>query len=311
MTGPVAVPFGVHGGSGGSGGFGGSGGSGVPEVTGAGHAGPLLLAVAHGSRDPAAAAAHRALVDRIRAAAPDVEVRLAYLDHADPPVLGALRDCAEAGREVVVVPLLLVPASHARGDIPAAIQAARRDGLRFGYARVLGPHPLLLRALQRRLADAGVPDSAAVVLAAAGSTDPDANAEVARTARLLWEWRGGTAPVEPAFVSATRPDVPEAVARLRALGHRQIAVGSYFLAPGRLPSTAAAGAAGLVTTEPFADTDEVARLVLERYAEAATGSVVANCDTCVYRSAWPGHEHRVGAPQRVHAHPSDPPAAAP
>lgn len=268
--------------------------------------GPLLLAVAHGSRDPAAAAAHDALVDRIRWTAPDVEVGLAYLDHADPPVLTALRDCAEAGRDAVVVPLLLAPASHARGDIPAAIRAARRGGVRFSYARVLGPHPLLLRAIESRLVAAGVPGSAALVLAAAGSADPDANAEVARVARLLWEWRGGVAPVEPAFVSATTPGVPEMVERLRLLGHEQIAVVSYFLAPGRLPGRAAAGAGDLVSTEPLADTAEVARLVLERYAEAAAGLAAANCDTCVYRAPWPGHEHRVGAAQRIHPHPSDP-----
>ncbi|HEY9474869.1 MAG TPA: sirohydrochlorin chelatase [Mycobacteriales bacterium] len=268
---------------------------------------PVLVAVAHGSRDPAAADAHRALLSRIRTTTPEVEVRLAYLDHTDPSVYRTLRECADAGRDAVVVPLLLAAASHARGDVPAAIRAARRTGVRFGYARVLGPHPLLLRAIQARLAATGVPDSAALVLAAAGSADPDANAEVARTARLLWEWRGGPAPVESAFASGTSPTVPEAIERLRRLGHDRVAVASYFLAPGRLPGLVAGAArtAGVAVTEPLADTDEVASLVLERYAEAAAGPVPANCDTCVYRAPWPGHEHRVGAPQRVHPHPSD------
>ncbi|HEX5492989.1 MAG TPA: sirohydrochlorin chelatase [Mycobacteriales bacterium] len=250
--------------------------------------GPLLLAVAHGSSDPAAVGAHRALLGRIRAAAPGVEVRLGYLGHTDPPVLDVLRECAATGRNAVVVPLLLVAASHARGDIPAAIRAARRDGVRFDCARVLGPHPLLLRAIHGRLAAAGVPASAALVLAAAGSADPDANAEVAGTARLLWEWRGGMAPVEPAFASATGPSVAEAVARLRRLGHGAIAMASYFLAPGRLLSRAAAGANGLVATEPLADTDEVAALVLERYAEALVGPAALSGDTGMYRAPWPG-----------------------
>ena len=274
---------------------------------------PVLVAVAHGSRDQAAARAHRGLVDRIRVAHPEVEVRLAYLDHADPSVYRTLRGYARDGRDAVVVPLLLVAASHARGDVPAAIQAAAGiraaagNRARFGYARVLGPHPLLLRALRDRLATVGGPDSAALVLAAAGSADPDANAEVARTARLLWEWRGGTAPVEAAFASATTPTVPEAIERLRRLGHEPVAVASYFLAPGRLPGlvSAAARTAGVAVTEPFADTDEVAALVWERYVEAAEGPVPANCDTCVYRAPWPGQEHRVGAPQRIHPHPSD------
>jgi sirohydrochlorin cobaltochelatase len=183
-------------------------------------------------------------------------------------------------------------------------------GPRLAYARVLGPHPLLLGALARRLAEAGVGPSSAVVLAAAGSADPDANAEVARMARLLWEWRGGAAPVEAAFASATRPRVDAAVERLRLLGHTEIAVASYFLAPGRLPDTVAGLAAGLPVTAPLADSDEVARLVLERYTEALGGTFTGNCDTCVYRTPWPGHEHRVGAPQRVHPHPADPPVPA-
>lgn len=287
---------------------------------------PALLVVAHGSSNPAAARALAGLVTRICAAARGIEVRLSYVDHTGPSVSSALSGYVDAGRDVVVVPLLLSPAAHARGDIPAVIRAARRDGTgrqdgtvgqdaasggaqggvaRLRYARVLGPHPLLLSALERRLAEAGVGRSSALVLAAAGSTDPDANAEVARMARLLWEWRGGVAPVEPAFASATAPSVDTAIVRLRLLGHTEVAVASYFLAPGRLPDMVAAQASGLPVTAPLADTDEVARLVVERYAEALAGTVAANCDTCVYRVPWPGHEHRVGAPQRVHPHPGD------
>lgn len=290
---------------------------------------PVLLAVAHGSRSPAAAAVHNALVSRIRRADPAVEVVLSYVDHTAPSVTSALTDLSQAGRAAVVVPLLLSAAAHARGDIPAAIRAARgpvapqrgdasgvgvlagRSPSRFTYARVLGPHPLLLRALDRRLAEVGVPGHAAVVLAAAGSADPDANAEVVKTARLLWEWRRGAnpgtsvGPVEAAFASATEPDVATTVARLRHLGHDTIAVASYFLAPGRLPDAVAASAAGLSVTAPLADSDEVAALVLARYTEAVAASAPAGCDTCVYRAPWPGHEHRVGAPQVVHLHPAD------
>jgi sirohydrochlorin cobaltochelatase len=275
-------------------------------------AGPALLLVAHGSRDPAAGAVHRRLVERVRALAPAVGVSLAYLDHASPSVTAALAGHGEAGQPVVVVPLLLSAAAHAKGDIPGALRVAveRHPGFQVRYAPVLGPHPSLLSLLARRLDEAGVPASAAVVLAAAGSADPDANAEVARTARLLWEWRGGP-PVEAAFASATVPTVAEAVARLRLLGYGSVAVASYFLAPGRLPAAVRAAAAGLPVTEPLGDSPEVAALVLERYR--AVGDPVGdrarlaltNCDTCQYRSAWPGRESRVGAPVRVHTHPLD------
>jgi sirohydrochlorin cobaltochelatase len=348
----------------------------LPTRRGAGRpAPPWLLLVAHGSGDPAAAVAHAGLVDRVRAAAPGLGVTLCHVDHTEPSLAAALAECAagagpDAGglgrvldrhgpggheaarhgaaphREVVAVPLLLSAAAHAKSDIPGALQAAawRYPGLRVRYAAVLGPHPLLLDALAMRLRQAGVERDAAVVLAAAGSADPDANAEVARVARLLWEWRGG-GPVEPAFASATVPTVAEAVDRLRRLGHERIAVASYFLAPGRLPATVRAaarptaarptaarptaarptaarptaarpagtlpaagrpaGGGAIPVTEPLADTDQVAALVLERYAQALAGPVPANCDTCHYRTPWPGREHRVGAPQRPHRHPAD------
>jgi sirohydrochlorin cobaltochelatase len=278
----------------------------APTRRGAGQA-PVLLLVAHGSGDPAAATTHARLVRLVRAAAPGLAVTLSYVDHTEPSVSAALSGYAAAGREVVAVPLLLSAAAHAKGDIPGAVQAAvrRHRGLRVRYAAVLGPHPLLLAALADRLAEAGVDGGSAVVLAASGSADPDANAEVARTARLLWEWRGGP-PVEAAFASATVPTVPDAVDRLRRLGQDRIAVASYFLAPGRLPSAVRAAAGDLPVTEPLGGSARVAALVLERYAEAAAGHVAANCDTCQHRAPWPGREHRVGTPQRPHRHPADP-----
>lgn len=269
--------------------------------------GPVLLAVAHGSRDPAAARTHDALIARIRVLRPDLEVRLAYVDHTAPSVRSELDRHAAASRSAVVVPLLLAAAAHAKGDIPGAIRDTRwqHPGTRFSYAKVLGPHPLLLQALNRRLSDAGVPASAAVVLAAAGSADPDANAEVAKVARLLWEWRGGGAPVEVGFASATTPTVAEAVERLRRLGHTEIGVASYFLAPGRLPRRVEQQAGSATVSTVLGNASELAKLVLERYAEAVADSPVAGCDTCVFRAPWPGHEHRVGAPQRAHSHPLD------
>ncbi|MGH3544567.1 MAG: sirohydrochlorin chelatase [Mycobacteriales bacterium] len=268
---------------------------------------PVLLAVAHGSRDPAAAAAHDALMARIHAAAPGLEARLAYVDHVAPSIRRALENCAEQERSVVVVPLFLSAAAHTKGDIPGAIRQVRQchPELSVTYARVLGPDPLLLRALCRQLAVAGVLDSAGLILAAAGSADPDANAEVAKAARLLWEWRGGGAPVEYGFASATGPTVAQTADRLRALGYHEIAVATYFMAPGRLPHRAWQQAGAVPASATLADTPEVAQLVLQRYAEAVAATPVAGCDTCVYRAPWPGQEHRVASPQRPHAHPAD------
>ncbi|NUT12613.1 MAG: CbiX/SirB N-terminal domain-containing protein, partial [Nonomuraea sp.] len=100
-----------------------------------------LVAVAHGSRDPRAAATVAALLDRVRLARPDVPVRVAYLDHCAPSIGQALDGLDEA----VVLPLLLTEAYHSRVDLPAALNEARaRDPrLRVRYGTTLGPHPLL------------------------------------------------------------------------------------------------------------------------------------------------------------------------
>lgn len=267
---------------------------------------PALLAVAHGSRDPRAEPVLADLAGRVRKLDAGLDVRLAYVDHSEPSVGAALADRTEGA---VVVPLLLAAASHSKGDIPGAVQAARAKNplSRIVYGRVLGPHPLLLRALQQRLAEAGVPADAAVILAAAGSADPEANADLAKVARLLWEYRGGRGPVEFAFAGATRPGVAEVVDRLRRTGQENVAVAAYFLAPGRLLDRVHADAGGVPVTKSLAGTEAVARLVVERYAEAVAGAATVNCDCCVYRSRWPGHETRVGAVQRPHEHPADRP----
>jgi sirohydrochlorin cobaltochelatase len=151
-----------------------------------------------------------------------------------------------------------------------------------------------------------------VVLVAGGALDPDANAQVAATARLLWEGRGWPS-VDVAFASTTRPTVPEALERLRALGHRRVAVARYFLGPGHLPRLVERLAHGVdgvdaVVTAPLGAAAELSELVLTRYDEALRGDLRMNCDVCLYRVPMPGHAHAVGAVQEPHAHPDDAPA---
>ncbi|NUU20896.1 MAG: sirohydrochlorin chelatase, partial [Streptomycetaceae bacterium] len=179
---------------------------------------------------------------------------------------------ADGVREAVAVPLLLSSAYHAKHDVPALLAAGRQLRLDVRTAPALGPHPLLLRALERRLREAGVrpgDPSCAVVLASAGSTDPQANAALTALART-WR-RTGWAAVGTAFASALSPEVGEAVGNLHRTGFTQVAVATYMLAPGRLPDRIAhqATAAGARTvTLPLGDTPEAAALALLRYDEA-------------------------------------------
>jgi sirohydrochlorin cobaltochelatase len=270
---------------------------------------PALLAVAHGTAERAGIAELDALMAAVRSAAPGHRVELSYVDHEPPSVSSALASLAEEGAPVVALPLLLVAATHSKSDIAGAVRSARvaSPGFRVAYGRPLGAHPLLLDVLLSRLASAGAGGGTAVLLVSAGSADPDANAEIPRVARLLWERRGVAAPVEVAYASATSPTVPEALERLRRLGHDDVVVLPYFLAPGRFTAAVAADAAagGARMAEVLGAHPDVARAVLERYGEAVAGDIRMNCDVCMYRVAWPGKERRVGAPQRAHVHPSD------
>ncbi len=270
---------------------------------------PVLLAVAHGTAHRPGLAQLEALLERARGLAPGVRCELAYVDHEPPSVVGALEALAAGRAAVAVVPLLLTAAAHSKTDIAGAVRLARaaHPGLDVSYGRPLGPDPLLLAALADRIAEAGAGPDTAVVVAAAGSADPDANAEIWRVARLLWEYRRGRSPVEVAYAGATTPTVPEAVDRLRRLGHRDVVVAPYFLASGKLPGgvVEAARAGGARAADVLGAHEAVARLLLARYAEACGAPVLMNCDVCVHRTPWPGREERAGAPQRPHTHPDD------
>jgi sirohydrochlorin cobaltochelatase len=160
----------------------------------------------------------------------------------------------------------------------------------------------------------GSRDAPSILLVGRGSTDPDANAEVVKTTRLLWEGREFPL-AETAFVSLARPDVTEGLDRCLALGARRIVVARYFLFPGVLPGRVARQAAEWAQAHPgvevrctdvIGDCGELASVVWERYNEAVSGHVSANCDMCMYRVALPGFEHQVGAAQHPHDHPHDP-----
>ncbi|MCD0481524.1 sirohydrochlorin chelatase [Streptacidiphilus sp. ASG 303] len=237
---------------------------------------PVLLLIAHGSRDPRHAATVEALVGLVRELRPGTPAATAYLDHCAPRIPQVVQRLAAAGTPAVAVPLLLGRAYHAKTDIPGAL---RGSGL--PVADVLGPSPLLLAALDRRLAEAGLntvsPAGRArtgVVLAAAGSSDPAANAGL-RAVAAEWRRTRGWASVEVAHASAVPPHVPQAVASLRAAGAERIAVAPYLVAPGLLPDriAAAAAEAGADLVAPvLGAAPELARLLLHRYDTAASAA---------------------------------------
>ncbi len=198
-----------------------------------------VILAAHGSPDPR----HAVVMEAIRAgvAARLGDVRLGWLGHHSPELGQVVSEALAEDPETIVVPLLLAPAFHARVDVPAGAGGAR-------ISDVLAPDRRLIELLDFRLREAMVESpvgSAAepldgLVLAAAGSTDPAADELVCE---LASEWGASQGlPVEVGYAAA-EPSIAAAIDALRSRGLNRLAVGSLFLAPGRLHDAVATEAA--------------------------------------------------------------------
>jgi len=229
-----------------------------------------LLLLAHGSRDRRSVAATHALAREVSRVRPAVTVRCSFLDLAQPRTGPVLTRLAAAGhREVVVVPLLLTAAYHSRVDVPTVLAAATPPGLAVYQTGVLGPDSRLVDGLTRRLGPGDGFD--ALVLAAAGSSDPDALSTVGGTAAALGERYA--LPCQAGYASA-EPGVATAVRQLRKSGARRVAVASYFLAPGLLYDRvvrSARQAGALAVAEPLVAIPELVRVVSDRFTAANQG----------------------------------------
>jgi sirohydrochlorin ferrochelatase len=222
------------------------------------------VAVAHGSADPRGSVAIAELAAVARERSPGLDLRTAFLGHA-PPSLPQVLGTIEADRDVTVLPLLLTAAYHSKADIPRML--ARIPRPRVSYGATLGPHPLLLDALDRRLAEADP-----TAHRDPSRTDPGANATIARMA-AQWQARAGWLAVRPAYASAAEPSPATAVTGLLQEGAPRVVVATYLLAPGlfadRIRHTALAAGAAAVSPALGACA-EVADIMLDRFAQ--TGS---------------------------------------
>jgi sirohydrochlorin ferrochelatase len=228
--------------------------------------GPVLVACAHGTRNPTGRRLIAELALAARTLRPGLVTTAAFVDVQPPTVADVVAGLAEGGRPSVVVPLLLSGGYHVHVDIARAVR--EHDAARA--ARPLGPDPRLVAVLHDRLlaagADPGDP-ATAVVLAAAGSSDPRSVADVDATAAALQEhWTG---PVSTGYGSAAQPPVADAVAAARAAGARRVVLAAYLLAPGHFHDKLAGTGADAVTA-PLLPDERIAAVLLDRYDAAVT-----------------------------------------
>jgi sirohydrochlorin ferrochelatase len=225
---------------------------------------PTLVACAHGTRNPTGRRLIAELALAARALRPGLMTTAAFVDVQPPTVADVVGDLSSAGRQAVVVPLLLSGGYHVHVDIARAVDGAPGAVA----ARPLGPDERLVAVLHDRLLASGADPTdprTAVVLAAAGSSDPRSVADVDATAAWLQQrWAG---PVSTGYGSAARPAVPDAVAAARSGGARRVVLAAYLLAPGHFHDKLAGAGADAVTA-PLLPDDRIAAVLLDRYDAA-------------------------------------------
>jgi len=281
---------------------------------------PSVMICGHGSRDPEAVAEFNALVEALRRRLPDRAVEGGFLEFARPTIAEGLDTLAAAGaRNIVALPGMLFAAGHVKNDIPWEVNSfhAAHPEIAVTLARDLAIEPKLLRAAEARIAAAettstrGIARTDTLLLAVGrGTNDPDANSNIAKVARLLWEGMGfGWA--ESAFSGVAAPLVDAALDQAAKLGFARIVVFPYFLFTGilvkriyALTDAAAARHPGIefLKARYLADHPLVLDTFLERLDEAEHGSPAMNCQFCKYREQMVGYEGDVGAVQAGHHH---------
>ena len=279
-----------------------------------------IMICGHGSRNQNAAREFATLAEGMKRRHGDIPVEYGYLEFCNPVIhkgLDALRD--KGVRHILAVPGMLFAAGHAKNDIPSVLNswAAANPGVKLEYGRELGVDLKMIRAAGERI-EAAVNAAGQnvarhetlLVVVGRGASDPDANSNVAKVTRMLWEGMGfGWA--ETAYSGVTFPLVEPGLQHAVKLGYKRIIVFPYFLFTGVLvkriyTATDAVAAAHpeveFIKADYLNDHPLVLDTLEERIGEILEGKAVMNCQMCKYREQVLGFEAEVGLPQESHHH---------
>lgn len=281
-----------------------------------------VMVCGHGSRSTAAVAEFAVVAEKLRTHFPDWPVEHGYLEFANPVIRDGLDRLREQGcTRILAVPGMLFAAGHAKNDIPSVLNTYQaRHGIRIDYGRELAVDAKMIRAAADRIraaldaanrAEGEVPNhDVCLVVIGRGASDPDANSNVAKIARMLWEGFG-FGWCETGYSGVTFPLVEPCLEHVARLGYRRVVVFPYFLFTGILidriygfTRAVAARHPGIAFVEAgyLNDHPLVIETFADRVREILEGSNLMNCSLCKYRAQVLGFEQEVGAPQASHHH---------
>jgi sirohydrochlorin cobaltochelatase len=277
-----------------------------------------VLLCGHGSRDLEAITEFERAAAALRPRLPEFDFSTGYLEFSRPTIRDGLALLAARGaRRILAIPGMLFAASHVKNDLPWEMNSfiADHPEVDVRLARDLGIDPKLLRAAADRIAaataDTRISRSETLLLVVGrGTNDPDANSNISKLARMLWEGMGlGWA--EAAFSGVAHPRVDAALTRAAGLGFHRIIVFPYFLFTGVLVKRVYAQTDTIAALFPsiefikalyLRDHQAVLDAFCERVAEFGEGQPSMNCQLCKYRTQVVGYEPDAGAPQAGHHH---------
>lgn len=289
-------------------------------MTPASTAPPAVLLIGHGTRLAAGVAEFRALADQLQQALPDRTCLAGFLELVEPDLPEALEQLRQQGfRRVTALPALLMAAGHVKNDIPVILNAfqAEHPETTITFGADLGVHPNLLQVARERIESVETefgPDydrrDTLLVVIGRGSSDPDANSNISKITRILWEGMAfGWA--ETAYTAVAAPLMADALERAHRLGFPRVVVFPYLLFTGRLVEQVRATVAAYqenhpevhAVVAPYLNAHPlVATTFLERLAEAERGEARMNCQFCPYRAPIVGREDWQGTPRTAHEH---------
>jgi sirohydrochlorin cobaltochelatase len=274
-----------------------------------------VLICGHGSRDGEAVREFELLSAALRPRFPQHDFATGYLEFASPNIREGLTALVARGaRRIYAVPGMLFAASHVKNDLPWEMNSfiADNPGIDVRLGRDLAIDARLINAAAERIAAVAPGDrsDALLVVVGRGTNDPDANSNIAKIARMLWEGMGfGWA--ETAFSGVAQPRVDAALDRAARLGFRRIVVFPYFLFTGILVKRIYAATDEAASRHPEIEFTKAPYLrdhpllldaFVERVGEIEDGSPAMNCQLCKYRAQIVGYEADAGAPQQAHHH---------